>query len=142
RLHLLLDAVPADNRLGIAVNLRAPGNGFIAGMIGTSEPLTMSMGGRGTWANWRGRAIATLGSGALANLQVTAQNGTFSADGMLQPNLLLTGPVQRLAAPATMVHATARMEQRRADLRLRLYSRAFFAAAEGRVDLGNNSYQE
>lgn len=142
RLHLLLDAVPAENRLAIAVSARAPANGFIAGLAGVHEPLTLRIGGRGNWADWRGRAIATLGGATLANLEVKAQNGAFSADGLTQPNLVLTGPVQRLAAPATMVHATARIQQRQADLRLRLYSRAFAAAAEGRIDLGNNRYHE
>ncbi len=142
RVHLLLDAVPAANRLNLALNAEAPAGGFIAGLAGTSQPLTVSIGGNGSWANWRGRALARLGGETLANLEVTAQNGTFNADGLLRPDLMLAGPVQRLALPATMLHASARLEQRRADLRLRLYSRAFAAAAEGRVDLGGNRFEE
>jgi translocation and assembly module TamB len=142
RVRLLLDAAPAANRLDIALNVNAPGDGFIAGLAGIDRPLTLRMGGRGTWANWRGRALASLGGEALGNLEVTAQNGTFTATGLTRPALMLTGPVQRLAEPAAMLHATARMEQRRADVRLRLYSRAFAIGAEGRVDLGANSWQE
>ena len=142
RVRLLLEAVPAANRLDIAVNARGPADGLLAGLAGVDRPLTVTMGGTGSWANWRGRALATLDGQPLANLQVTGQSGTFALDGLVQPNLLLTGPVQRLAAPATMLHATARMQQRRADVRLRLYSRAFAGAAEGQVDLGNNSWHE
>ncbi|HYD12483.1 MAG TPA: translocation/assembly module TamB domain-containing protein [Allosphingosinicella sp.] len=142
RLRLLIDAVPAANRLNIAVNLRAPGDGFIAGLAGIDRPVMLVMGGNGTWANWRGRAVATLDGQALANLQVTARDGTFEADGLTRPGLVLTGPVQRLAEPAAMLHASGRLVQRRADLRVRLYSRAFAAAAEGRIDLGNNRYEE
>ncbi len=142
RLRLLLDAVPDANRLNLAVNLNAPADGFIAGLAGIDRPLTFQMGGRGTWASWRGRALATLGGQSLANLEVTARDGTFEANGPTRPNLVLTGPVQRLAAPAAMLHASARLAQRRADLRVRLYSPAFAAAAEGRLDLGNNVYEE
>ena len=50
-------------------------------------------------------------------------------DGPVRPALFMTGPVQRLAEPITMVHAEGRVVQRKADVRLRLYSRAFAAAA-------------
>ncbi len=134
--------MPAANRLDLAVNLSAPGDGFVAGLAGIDRPLNLVMGGRGTWANWRGRAVATLGGETLGNVEITARDGTFTADGLLRPALMLTGPVQRLAEPAAMLHATARMAQRRADLRLRFYSRAFAAGAEGRIDLGGNRFEE
>lgn len=142
RVRLLLDAVPSANRLNIAVNAQAPGDGFIAGLTGVNQPMTLVMGGRGTWANWRGRAVATLGGQTFSNLEVTARDGTFNLDGPLRPDLFMTGPVQRLAEPLTMVHAEGRLAQRKADVRVRLYSRAFAAAAEGRIDLGANSYEE
>ena len=142
RLRLLLDAVPAANRLDIALNVSAPGDGFVAGLAGVDRPLTVALGGRGTWANWRGRALATLGGENLGNLEIVARDGTFTADGLTRPALMLTGPVQRLAEPAAMLHASARLEQRRADVRVRLYSRVFAAAAEGRLDLGANRFEE
>ena len=37
RLHLVLDAVPSANRLDIAMDVRGPGDGFVAGMIGTDQ---------------------------------------------------------------------------------------------------------
>ena len=142
RVHLLLDAVPAANRLSIALNVTAPGDGFLAGLAGFSQPATLRMGGSGSWADWHGRAIATLGDQTFANLQITGRNGTFDADGQMQPALFLTGPVRHLAEPITILHASAALSQRQADLRVRLYSRTFAAAAEGRLDLGGNSYHE
>lgn len=142
RVRLLLDAVPSANRLNIAVNVQAPGDGFIAGLTGTNQPMTLIIGGNGSWANWRGRAVATLGGQPLSNLEVTARDGNFNLDGPVWAALLVTGPAQRLAEPMTMVHAEGRLAQRKADVRLRLYSRAFAAAAEGRVDLGGNAFEE
>jgi len=142
RIRLLLDAMPSANRLDLALNVDAPGDGFIAGMAGVDRPLTVRMAGNGTWASWRGRAVANLGGDNLANLDLTARDGTFTLDGLTRPNLMLTGPVQRLASPAAMLHATGRIERRIADVRLRLYSRAFAAGMEGRVDLGANQFQE
>lgn len=142
RVRLLLDAQPDADRLDIAMNVQAPGDGFVAGLIGTDRPLTAAIGGRGSWTDWRGRVRARLGDAELAALSLTARSGTFSLEGPVNPGLLLAGPVQRLAEPVTMVRANARMEQRRAQLTLRLYSRAFAAAAEGVVDLGNNRFEE
>jgi translocation and assembly module TamB len=142
RVRLVLDAVPAANRLNLAMQVQAPGDGLVAGLIGTDQPINAVIGGSGSWANWRGRATARLGGAAMASLEVTARDGTFTLEGPLNPGLLLTGPAQRLAQPITMLHATARMEQRRADVRLLLYSRVFAAAAQGTVDLGQNSFQE
>jgi translocation and assembly module TamB len=142
RVRLLVDAVPAANRLNIAMLVRAPGDGLVAGMLGTDQPLNAVVGGNGTWANWQGRARATLGGGGLADLVVTARDGTFTVEGPLRASLLLTGPAQRLAEPITMLRASARMAQRRADVTLRVYSRVLAVAAEGRIDLGGNSYEE
>jgi translocation and assembly module TamB len=142
RVRLVLDAEPGVNRLNLAMNVQAPGNGLIAGMIGTDQPFAAALGGNGTWASWRGNARATLGGAGLADLDVTARDGTFTVEGPLRPNLLLTGPVQRLAEPVTMLRFTGRMERRVADVQLTVYSRALAMAAQGKVDLGNNRFDE
>ena len=142
RLRLVLDAVPSANRLDIALDLRGPGDGFIAGMIGTDRAIAATVNGRGTWASWQGRARAALAGDALADLDVTARDGSFTVDGTLRPGLVLQGPAQRLAEPAARVNLVARLDQRRADIRLRMRSRVLALAAEGRVDLGANRYED
>ncbi|MFN3946351.1 MAG: translocation/assembly module TamB domain-containing protein [Allosphingosinicella sp.] len=140
RLRLRLDAVPDDNQLDIAVRLEAPGDGFVAGLAGIDRPLSLAIDGEGSWAEWRGRAQARLGGEGLADLALTARDGTFNLIGPVRPGLLIEGPVERLTAPLTQVNLTATLDQRRADLRLRMNSRALAVAAEGLVDLGNNRY--
>ncbi len=142
RLALRLDAVPAENRLAIGLLARGPGDGFIAGLIGTDRAVAAHVGGRGDWASWRGRALATLGGQGLANLAIAGRDGTFTVTGPVRANLILTGPAQRLADPLVQLNLVSTFEQRRADLRLRAYSRSAAVAAEGLVDFGANRFQD
>ena len=142
RLVMRLDAVPESNRLDIALALRGPANGFLAGLAGVDRPIAAHVEGRGDWDNWRGRARAGLGGEGLADLAVTARDGTFTFQGPLRPGLIVEGPVERLVGPLTMVNLVTTWENRRADLRLRLASQAASVAAEGLVDLGQNRFQD
>ncbi|MGZ8361445.1 MAG: translocation/assembly module TamB domain-containing protein, partial [Allosphingosinicella sp.] len=77
RLVLRLDAVPAENRLDLALGMRGPANGFIAGLIGIDRPIAAHVEGRGDWANWRGRARAAVSGQRFADLALSARDGTF-----------------------------------------------------------------
>jgi translocation and assembly module TamB len=141
RLILNLDAVPAANRLGLALSARGPGDGFIAGLIGADQAVAARMFGQGDWASWQGRAQATLGGRGIADLAIAGRDGTFTVQGPLRPALILTGPAQRLAAPLVQMNLISTLQNRRADIRLRMNSRALALAAEGLVDLGQNRFQ-
>lgn len=140
RLSLTLDAVPDDNRLNVNVKLTAPTGGVVATMGGLRQPLTLSVDGRGSWASWRGRALATLGGGQLANLGVTARGGRIQVRGLARPGLHLEGPVERLTAPALQVAIDTTLEERRADTRVKLRSDALAVDAGGVVDLANSRF--
>lgn len=142
RLNLRLDAAPEENRLGIEMRLQAPGNGFVASMAGIDRPLDVAVAGRGTWASWAGRAQATLDGRGLANLNVQARDGTYTISGPLRPGLFVTGPAQRLTDPFTQVNLVTTWANRRAELNLRLNSRAAAIVAEGAVDFRRNIYEE
>jgi len=141
RLALRLDAVPEANRLAIAAAVRGPADGFVAGLLGVDRPVAVRVAGRGDWADWRGRARAALGGEGLADLAVTARDGTFAIRGPVRPGLVMRGPVERLAGPTTLFDLVATFANRRADLRLRASSRALALAAEGLVDLGRNRFE-
>ena len=141
RLRLRLDAVPAADRLGFGLAVQAPGNGFVAGLLGVDRPIVALVEGRGDWTDWRGRARAMLGGQGLADLAITGRAGTFSVQGPVRPGLLMSGPVERLAGPTTLVNLVTTFENRRADLRLRAASGALAVAAEGLVDLGQNRFE-
>jgi translocation and assembly module TamB len=142
RLILNLDAVPEANRLALGLWANGPGNGFIAGLVGTDRAVAARIAGQGDWAHWQGRAQAMLGGDGIADLAVTGRDGSFTIMGPMRPGLILTGPAQRLAAPLVQMNLIAALDHRRADIRLRMNGRALALAAEGIVDLGQNRYQD
>lgn len=142
RLILNLDAVPEANRLDIGLLARGPGDGFLAGLIGTDRPIVAQVAGRGDWASWQGRARGALGGAGIADLALTGRNGTFTATGPFRPDLILTGPAQRLGAPLVQVNLIATLDHRAANIRLRANSRALAVAAEGVIDLAHNGYRD
>nr|MDP8994272.1 hypothetical protein [Pseudomonadota bacterium] len=140
RLELRIDSVPEDNQLDIALAMEGPADGFLAGVAGLDRRLAAVVEGRGTWSEWNGRARAAIGGEAFANLSVQAREGTYTISGPMRLGLVTEGQLQRLAGPVTQLNLVTTLDNRRADLRLRLNSRAAAVAAEGIVDLGRNRF--
>ncbi len=139
-LSLKLDAVPDQNKLDVKVKLNAPVGGVVATMGSLKAPLTASVDGRGSWASWRGNAVATLGGGQLANLALTATNGHITVRGPTRPGLYLEGSVERLTAPQLDVAIDTTLNDRKADTRLTLKSDALAVDAGGLIDLANSRF--
>lgn len=139
-LMLKLDAVPAQNKLDVTVRLNAPVGGVVATMGSLKAPLTATVDGRGSWASWRGNAVATLGGGQLANLALTATNGHITVRGPTKPGLYLQGPVERLTAPQLDVAIDTTLNDRKADTRMTLKSDALAVDAGGLIDLANSRF--
>jgi translocation and assembly module TamB len=137
---LRLDAVPDDNKLELDLKLTAPVGGVVSELGGLKAPLSADIGGKGSWADWRGRALATLGGGTLADLALTARNGHFEVRGMTRPGLYLEGPVERLTAPGLRVAADMTVANRSADTRVTLKSDALSVDAGGMIDLANSRF--
>ncbi|MBX3595001.1 translocation/assembly module TamB domain-containing protein [Sphingomonas sp.] len=142
RLALVLDAVPDADKLDLRADLVAPAGGLIAGLAGLDAPLRARLAGKGGWSDWRGRLMATLGGGQLADLGIAARKGTIQLRGATQPGLYLKGPVARLTTPNLQVALDAALDQRRADTRLRLRSDAFALTTTGVLDLGKNAFDQ
>ncbi|HEX6376802.1 MAG TPA: translocation/assembly module TamB domain-containing protein [Allosphingosinicella sp.] len=143
RLSLRVDAVPAQNRLAMGVRVEAPGNGFVAKLAGLDQPMVATLGGNGSWANWRGRAKAVLGGRQFADLAVGARDGTFTVTGPMNPGMLMAaGPAKNLLSPLVQMNLTTKFDQRRGATRLRLDSAAMSVVADGVVDLGRNQFED
>ncbi|HEY0271345.1 MAG TPA: translocation/assembly module TamB domain-containing protein [Sphingomonas sp.] len=140
RLHLRLDAVPDRNRLLIDVKLDGPAGGVIDSYAKLGKALSLTVGGQGDWTAWHGRASGTLGGQALADLGVSARDGSFHVLGDVHPALILTGPAARLVAPAVHVDATTSLAARKADTQVRLSSAAFTARAAGLLDFAASRF--
>ncbi len=139
-LRLKLDAVPEQNKLDIDLKLNAPVGGVVATMGSLKAPLTATVDGRGSWQAWQGKALATLGGGQLANLNVNARNGHIEVRGFTTPGLYLQGPVERLTAPRLDLALDTTLNDRKADTRLTLKSDALAVDAGGLIDLANSTF--
>ncbi|WP_296617375.1 translocation/assembly module TamB domain-containing protein [Sphingomonas sp.] len=139
-LRLVLDAQPDANKLGIRVRFDAPADGVAASMTGVKAPMAIRIGGAGDWKSWKGKGVAALNGQSLANLDLGAQNGTFTIKGVTHPGLYLKGPVERLTAPGLNVDIVSTLEKRKATTRMTLKSDALAVAASGLLDLGENRF--
>lgn len=139
-LVLRLDALPEANRLNINARLVAPAGGLVYSFTKLGRPLSARIDGQGSWASWRGALTADSGTAALANLAITAANGTFTVRGRTDPGVLLTGAAQSLLRQVD-VDITARLAQRRVDTIAKISADAFVIDAKGLVDLGESRFQ-
>ena len=139
-LKLRLDAVPDDNKLDLDVKLTAPAGGAVAGLAGLTKPLTLSVDGNGSWKAWNGKLTSTLGGASLADLALTARDGTIGINGITHPGAYLEGPVERLTAPGLTVAIQTALADRKADTKFRLTSNALTVAGNGLIDLGNSAF--
>ncbi|MDR2856382.1 MAG: hypothetical protein LBV50_00855, partial [Novosphingobium sp.] len=142
RVTLVLDAVPAANRLGIEVGLNAPQGGVIATLAGLRQPLAVRVAGQGDWKRWAGRLNADLGGQELARFRLAAHSGTFAIRGPARLAMLTTGPAAALLGSVTRIDLTAALRNRRADLIGSIASEPFSLAAKGIVDLSDNSFED
>ena len=139
-LTLKLDAVPDDDKLDVDARLFAPAGGLLSSIAGTKAPLTATVGGQGSWKGWSGKAVATLGAGRLADLNLSARDGRIAIRGVTRPGLYLEEPVERLTAPQLDVAIDATLAERRADTRIKLRSAALTVDAGGIIDLANSRF--
>jgi len=142
RLAFKINAVPDKNDLDIALDLAAPANGLIAGMSGIAEPMSLSLNGKGDWSKWDGALTGKSGNEMLADVGILARQGTFTVRGAARPGLFVTGPSRNMLEPVTNIDFTAAGKDRKFDIKGEVGSDNFVLAANGLVDLGNNSMRD
>ncbi|SFG06228.1 autotransporter secretion inner membrane protein TamB [Novosphingobium sp. CF614] len=142
RFTLMLDAVPARNRLGIDLDLAAPTGGLIASLGGLKQPLTLKVSGKGDWTVWNGTLAADLGQGELARLVLTARSGTFAIKGPTRIARLFAGPTANLLGPITDFDLSAAFAKRRAALSGTIASDAFNLTPNGIIDFSDNGFDD
>ena len=142
RFKLLLDAVPEANRLAIDLDLNAPGDGMIAALAGLTQPLKVRVVGKGDWNAWNGRFDANLADSEFARLALRARDGTFAIKGPTRIARLFEGPTASLLGPVMNLDLAAALGERSANLSGRVFSDAFTASPNGKIDLANNAFED
>jgi translocation and assembly module TamB len=139
RLHLLLDAEPARNRLRIEGDYHAPKDGVLAALVGAREDLRGRLVGRGRWSRWTGALLIEQGPLRLAALKLTARSGRYGFLGQVSPDGYLTGLPARALGRTIDVGGEGTLSNSVLDGRIALRGAALQGAGSGRVDLGANS---
>ncbi|WP_017670821.1 translocation/assembly module TamB domain-containing protein [Blastomonas sp. AAP53] len=137
-----LRAVPETNTLDLALDLDAPAQGLIAGLTGVAEPMRVDLRGKGDWDAWNGALTGTLGGQSLADVALTARNGTFTARGDLRPALLLAAQPSALFEPETAIDIKTTANDRRFDISANIGNANFAFDANGLVDLGESRMRD
>ncbi len=142
RISARIDAVPDDNVLALSLDLNAPADGVIAALAGLDEPLSAKLSGKGDWAQWSGNLTAQLAAQPLADLKLTARDGTFGVSGPVRLARLAPASTASLLGAETLVELTAELGERAATLEGRASSDAFNLTANGGLDLSDNSFDD
>ncbi len=143
RIVLKLDAVPDDNRFDVDLKLDAPAKGLVAGLVGRAAPIKANLTGRGSWRKWDGKLTAQLASDNIANLALTARDGTFAVKGTAAPSKLMADSLlMRALSPVATVDMAATFAERTAKIDGTVRSAAIALDANGVADLGGGSFKD
>lgn len=143
RMVLKLDAVPDDNRFDVDLKIDAPADGLVAGLMGKNAPVKAVLNGRGSWQKWDGALTAQLGSEDVADLVLTARDGTFTAKGIAAPaKIMADSLIMRALSPVANVDMAATFEDRVANINGSVRSAAIVMGASGIADLGEGRFND
>jgi translocation and assembly module TamB len=143
RIVLKLDAVPDDNRFDVDLKLDAPAKGLVAGLLGREVPMTASLTGRGSWRKWDGALTAQLASEDIADLALTAREGTFTMKGTAAlAKVLADSLLMRALSPVAMLDMATSFDNRVAKITGSIRSAAVVVDADGVADLGEGSFDD
>ena len=143
RLVLKLDAVPDDNRFDVDMKIDAPADGLVAGLLGKNVPVRAALAGRGSWQKWDGNFTAQMDSEDVADLAITARDGTFTAKGTAAPGKVMADSlIVRALSPVANIDMAAAFENRIAQIRGSIRSAAMVLGTSGEVDMAGGVFSD
>ena len=143
RIVLKLDAVPEDNRFDVDLKLDAPAKGLFAGLVGREVPMKANLNGRGSWRKWDGKLTAQMASEDIADLALTAREGTFSVKGTAAPaKVMADSLLMRALSPVASLDIAATFADRIAKITGNIRSAAVEVDADGVANLGEGSFDD
>lgn len=143
RILLKLDAVPDDNRFDVDLAVDAPAKGLVAGIIGREIPMTARINGRGSWRQWNGAFTATAKGKQVADIALTAREGTFGLKGTAMPaSVMADSLIVRAMSPVANVDMTATVANRVAKIDGSIASAALVLDADGVADMADGRLED
>lgn len=136
-----IDSRPDEDRFNINANVIAPRGGVLAAFAGLKQDGRLTVSGRGSWRQWKGRALASLDNKPLADIGLLARSGQYTLSGTIEgANIAGNGIVARMAAPRLQLNAQGTFQNRVLAGTLNLASAALALEAKGGLDLGHSVF--
>ena len=141
-LHALIDAQPDRDKFDLALDYNAPGDGVLAGLIGTKAGFRGRVAGKGSWSKWDGWGHITRDQARFAAFRVINEAGRYTIVGQANPQAAMAeGLPRQLLGQTVSYKAVGTLENSVLDGSLQLITDAFAARAKGALDLGENAAQ-
>jgi translocation and assembly module TamB len=140
RIALLLDAEPDGDRFDLEGDYLAPAGGVLAGLAGLNTGYSARIAGDGTWARWRGTAVARpIGAAAppVAAFSITNDAGRYGVLGQLRAGLEDTRIIGRALGEKLSLAASFTLEDSVVEGRIAAVSDALDWRSGGVVDLAD-----
>lgn len=127
-------AEPERDRLNIDARIVAPEEGALASLLGLPHGFRLTVAGKGSWQDWRGRVSVRYADEPLTALVVRLAGGRLALAGDIRPVNALPAPARRLLDGRVRLTLTGEQADRRLITRLTLVGRAL--QARGQATLG------
>ncbi|MBU7579383.1 MAG: DUF490 domain-containing protein, partial [Porphyrobacter sp.] len=141
RFALLLDAEPDGDRFELEGDALAPAGGVLAGLAGLGEGYAARIVGDGTWAKWRGAAVArAIGAGderPMAAFRIANDAGRYGVIGQLRSGLGSGTILGRALSDTTSLATSFTLENSIIEGRAAAVSASVDLRAGGVVDLAD-----
>ncbi len=144
RITLLLDAEPDGDRFDLSGDARAPAGGVLAGLAGLESGFGGRIVGDGTWARWRGAAVAQrLGAQGppLAAFRISNDAGRYGVIGQVRSGMGDDSIAGRALGETLSLVAGFKLENSVIEGRAAAVSDGVDVRAAGVVDLADNVVQ-
>lgn len=144
RIELLLDSEPDGDRFDLDGVYRAPAGGVLAGLAGFDAGYSARIAGDGTWARWRGVAVARrIGdrerSAPVAAFQISNDAGRYGVLGQLRAGLNNETLIGRALGETLSLAGNFTLENSVIEGRAAAVSSAIDLRSGGVVDLADNA---
>jgi translocation and assembly module TamB len=142
RITLLLDAEPDGDRFDLSGEARAPAGGVLAGLAGLETGYSGRIIGDGTWARWRGAALARRldadSSPPVAAFRITNDAGRYGVLGQLRSGMGAGSTAGRALGETLSLAASFQLQSSVVEGRAAAVSNAIDLRAGGVVNLADN----
>lgn len=141
RLQAYLDSEPKADRFAVRLDYNAPKDGVLAALIGANDSLSLQVGGKGRYSDWRGIARVDQGPTNLAYLKLANQAGRYTLAGPIHPASFVTPAIRRITGETVVLRAEGTLAKSVLQGQVSARGRGLDAQTSGALDLAHNAAQ-